>query len=171
MKNAIIVLATLLAASLLGIYLLASENRRLRSLPPTVVTKVEWVHDTVQGPIPEPIVKTVKERIPVPVHDTTIIFRDSLILLPIETKTYATADYKATISGYQPRLLDIEIYRSTPMVTTSFTGAAPAAESKSPGPRIHLDLGVGGGVGYDPVSKSWHPVVNVSLYIPVVRFF
>lgn len=170
-KDAIIVLAILLAAAIAWALSLQKENRTLRSLPATVETRVKWVHDTIVETVPEPVVKVVKERIPVPVHDTTIIFRDSLILLPIETKTYTTADYKATISGYKPQLLDMQIFRSTPVITTTYTGTPAGSESKKSTWQMHLQLGVGAGVGYDPVSKSWHPVVSASLYIPIVTVF
>ena len=169
-KDAIIILAILLAAAIAYGVAMQRENRALRSLAPTVETRIEWKHDTIREPVPVPQVKIVKEQIPVYLHDTTVIVRDSLILLPLETKTYATKDYRAIISGYQPRLVDLEIYRDTPVVPPTFTGTTQQP-SRGLVDGIHLDLGIGAGVGYDPVTKSWHAVITAAVYIPAVRIF
>lgn len=50
-------------------------------------------------------------------HSDITITNDSLIVLPMQTKTYEGEDYRCQVSGYQPNLDWIEIFNKTTTVT------------------------------------------------------
>ncbi len=75
-------------------------------------TDTVWIRDTI------------RERVFVPrnvevVRVDTLIVRDTIrVPIPIEQKIYATDNYRAVVEGFRPNLTALEIYRSTPIVTT-----------------------------------------------------
>ena len=109
--------------------------------------------DTIRIPPPPPdtikVVRTIK--VPVEVYAVDTITNTVMVELPIERKTYTTEAYRATIEGYRPQLIDVEVY--TPVTTITNT------EVKLKRPRWAVT--VGGGVGYTP--KGLQPYVGVSV--------
>ncbi|MCM1176690.1 MAG: hypothetical protein NC308_01195 [Clostridium sp.] len=65
-----------------------------------IVVDIEISENEIEIPIPDIIIKS-----------------DSLVVLPIEVKTYEGDGYKAQISGYRPNLEWIELYPETNYVT------------------------------------------------------
>lgn len=59
---------------------------------------------------------SITDNIIVEPADITIT-NDSLIVLPMQTKTYEGEDYRCQVSGYQPNLDWIEVYAQTTNVT------------------------------------------------------
>lgn len=51
-------------------------------------------------------------------HDTIIRVENGVAVIPISLKTYTdSSTYKAVISGYEPRLEEIEVYRDNVVIT------------------------------------------------------
>ena len=136
------------------------------------VTETKFVRDTIKEEIPIPIptpfevVKTefveIEKEVVKYENDTTL-----KVPIPIEQKIYKTDKYKATIEGYNPRLLDMEIYENKEIqyVTTH--------ETKYKNPK--LQLGIGAGVSYLPNlpqgTNKIQPSINVAIYIPIKTIF
>jgi hypothetical protein len=116
-----------------------SEPAGTSAVPDTVI-----IRDTLCVPVPEPHVVTVVRR------DT---IRDSIpyitpegeAVVPIVRKTYVTEDYKATIEGYRPELVSLELYPKTVTITKS--------------PKWALTAGAGVGYGRNGVQ----PYIGLSL--------
>lgn len=72
------------------------------------------------NPIPVTVEVNINEMITVPSSDIMII-EDSLIVLPMQTKTYEGKDYRCQVSGYQPSLDWIEVYPETKYITKETT--------------------------------------------------
>lgn len=81
----------------------------------------------------------ITDNIIVEPADITIT-NDSLIVLPMQTKTYAGEYYRCQISGYQPRLDWIEVYPETKYITTERT---LSYRPKRWGIGIHAGYGIG----------------------------
>ena len=88
------------------------------------------------NPLPVSYDIVVDAGITVPPADITIV-DDSLIVLPMQTKTYAGDDYRLQISGYSPNLDWIETYPRTKYITETIY-----AES-----RKRWGLGIQAGIG------------------------
>lgn len=121
------------------------------------------VYDTIRPPIPEPIIRTVVrydtlrpqdkpvgDTIPPLTADTLPGDTTPSVIVSIERKVYETEDYRATVEGFRPQLVSMEIYRKTSTITNTVT-----AKTR---PRWALTLGPG--VGYGP--KGVQPYVGVS---------
>lgn len=119
------------------------------------------VYDTIRPPIPEPIIRTVIRYDTLrpqnkPVADTAPpLTVDTLpgdtipsVIVPIERKVYETEDYRATVEGFRPQLVGMEIYRKTSTITNTEKA------------RPLWALTLGPGVGYGP--KGVQPYVGVS---------
>ena len=89
--------------------------------PESVQRDTVILRDTLAVPVPTP------ERVEIIRRDTcwlvccdTVRTADTLrvpVVVPIEQKVYATADYRAVVDGYRPRLVSMELYRQTQVVT------------------------------------------------------
>ncbi len=79
------------------------------------------VRDTLRDTVPRPVLVSFDrwDTLRVPVRDTLLLtVRDTLYVpLPIERREYLTADYRAVVSGYRPRLERMEVFRQTQTVT------------------------------------------------------
>lgn len=87
--------------------------------------------DTVSIPDPKPHLVTQEviryKDVPVTVdpdtvnrekHDTIIRVEDGVAVIPISLRTYTdSATYKAVVSGYEPRLENIEVYQQQTVIT------------------------------------------------------
>ena len=109
----ILVLAVLLAvfaSFLLGGYVGRKSAERPSNRPDTV-TIIKWVRDSIPYKVDSIVYKTKLVYLPVhdttEVHDTTSVHDSVLVEVPIVEKTYEGENYKATIRGFQPELVDI----------------------------------------------------------------
>lgn len=89
------------------------------------------IRDTVSVPDPRPHLVTQEviryKYVPATVapdtvykekHDTIIRVQDGVAVIPISLRTYTdSATYKAVISGYEPRLENIEVYQQQMVIT------------------------------------------------------
>lgn len=112
LRDILILLAVISALVLIGLKAPRRTVIKTGYLPPDTI--VIW--------------DTVREQVLVPqvvyVTRTDTVFLDSVadtaqseVLVPIERRVYETADYRATIEGFRPALVDMEIYRQTQYIT------------------------------------------------------
>jgi len=80
--------------------------------------------------------------------------------LPVERKTYLTADYRAVVEGFRPSLVGVEVYRRTQFIDRVRTVAVPDARRWS--------IGVQAGWGFSP--KGAAPYVGVGVGYRVVAW-
>lgn len=129
------------------------------------------VTDTVHAPVPAPKTKIIVKwdtlkpadepkgpslpdtpAKPEEADSTPRITPEGNVVLPITSKVYQTNDYRATVSGFRPKLDSIEIYRKNTVVRETVT--------KLKRPRWALTAGVG--AGYTP-ERAFVPTAGVSL--------
>lgn len=95
-------------------------------------------------------------------HDTiynTIVERDSIYVdLPITQKVYRDTSYSAWVSGYNPRLDSIEVYRPTTTITNYI---------KPSNKRWGIGLQVGYGVN---LQGKFAPYLGVGISYNILRF-
>lgn len=112
--------------------------------------KVSVSKDSVPYPVPRYITTEL--------HDT-IFERDSIYIdLPITQKVYRDTSYSAWVSGYNPRLDSIEVYRPTTTITNYI---------KPSNKRWGIGLQVGYGV--NPQGK-FAPYLGVGISYNILRF-
>ena len=112
------------------------------------------LRDTIRDSIPYPIYETVIQEVPelFPVYITLAgdTVREPVIVpIRITQKEYHTDDYHAWVSGYNPALDSIHIFRKTLSVT-----------QKQPSRRFGIGITAGYGIGKNGLS----PYVGVGGY-------
>ena len=112
------------------------------------------LRDTIRDSIPYPIYETVIQEVPelFPVYITLAgdTVREPVIVpIRITQKEYQTDDYRAWVSGYNPALDSIHIFRKTLSVT-----------QKQPSRRFGIGITAGYGIGKNGLS----PYVGVGGY-------
>ena len=160
-KDAIIVFSVLAVAV---IFLCGYElGRKSHSKGANAGAKTKVVQvikrDTIRLEKPVYLNRVIKEFVLVPAKDTVRVADTLMIALPREVKTYGDSTYSATISGIEPRLENIEIYRKleTQIVTVTQVQKPPRwglGVVAGPGVlidtrgRLHGGLGVSVGIRY-----------------------
>lgn len=98
----------------------------------------------------------------VPLQDI-IIRNDSLVVLPIEIKTYEGKGYKAQISGYKPNLDWIELYPESRYITN---------ETVIRKPTRRWGVGIQTGYGFASVSGkvTYGPYIGIGISYNLLRF-
>lgn len=115
------------------------------------------LRDTIRDSIPYPIYETVIQEVPelFPVYITLAgdTVREPVIVpIRITQKEYQTDDYHAWVSGYNPALDSIHIFRKTLSVT-----------QKQPSRRFGIGITAGYGIGKNGLS----PYVGVGVYYKI----
>jgi len=82
--------------------------------------------------------------------------------VPITSKHYGSKDYDAWVSGYEPSLDSIKVYREKEIITETVT--------KTNTKRKPWGLGFTVGYGYDFSSKTAAPFVGVGLSYDIICF-
>ena len=82
--------------------------------------------------------------------------------VPITSKHYGSKDYDAWVSGYEPSLDSIKVYREKEIITETIT--------KTNTKRKPWGLGFTVGYGYDFSSKTAAPFVGVGLSYDIICF-
>jgi hypothetical protein len=115
------------------------------------------VRDTIVVRIPEPIhhyiVRTDTVKLTTLEKDTV------LVAVPIEQKEYKTDDYRAVIEGYNPELLELDIYRQTQYINTTETRIVIKNNRWS--------VGIQGGIGY---AGKFTPYIGVGVQYNLFSF-
>lgn len=146
----------ILAAALLAGAFAAGRWTRCRTSEPTVRRDTVILRDTLTVPVPAPSATEVVRR------DTCWLVRcdtvwraDTLripVAVPVERRVYATADYRAVVEGYRPRLVSMELYRQTQVVTER-----PAARPRRWG------VGIQAGWGFAPRTGRLEPYIGIGV--------
>lgn len=107
-----------------------------------------YVLDTITDYQPAPVdsakVRYVTRFLPVSKRDTVsqvelITLHDSVMVeVPITSKHYGSKDYDAWVSGYEPSLDSIKVYKETQYITNTITRTV-----KDKGKHFFLDVGAG----------------------------
>ena len=133
------------------------------------------VHDTIVEIEPVPVntevTENIKRKLPLAKPDTTPstkdfypktdIFRDSVeVEIPITQVEYADSNYRAWVSGYEPRLDSIYLYQQREIVTIEKTVTKYKNKHWHIGPTI--------GYGYTP--KGFEPFIGISLTYSIISF-
>ena len=111
---------------------------------PDTVTVTKWIHDTIPE-VKDSIIYRTKV-VALPVHDTTfttteMISHDTVLVeVPIVDKTYEGENYRATVRGFQPELVDIWVKQKETTITVPYR----KRWSLTAGPQL--------GIGYTPLG-------------------
>ena len=128
------------------------------------------MRDTIRVTMPAEVmteyVEHVKEK-PVIVRDTEEVERDpqevyvrgDSVEIPIVKKKYADSTYTAWVSGYNPSLDSIEVYRKTEVQRETIT-----LRNKAP----RWGIGITGGYGYGTRNKGFEPFVGIGVYYRIL---
>lgn len=95
---------------------------------PDTVYVEKWLPQPVEEPKDSTPQKPIYVylRVPYPVHDTTAVhdtttLRDSVLVeVPIVEKTYEGENYKATVRGFNPELVDMCVKERETMITVPY---------------------------------------------------
>ena len=137
-----------------------------RPLQESVTRDTIRITDTIPHYYPQPVdgtkVRTVYKfltRVQPVVETDTLTLHDSVLVeVPIESRHYHAQEYDAWVSGYEPSLDSIKVYRETQYITETVT------KSKPPN---RFSIGLQGGYGYGFKSKTWEPYVGVGIGIKI----
>jgi len=133
------------------------------------------VHDTVFDYQPAPVdsarVRYVTRFLPVVKNDTINHFvevskmiHDTVeVQVPITSKHYQSNDYDAWVSGYEPSLDSIKVYKETQYITETITKTV-----KDKGKHFFLD--VGAGCEYQFNTKAAVPFAELGARVKLGRF-
>lgn len=102
------------------------------------------IRDTIRREKPVFVRSVVKDFVIVPVRDTVRIRDTVWTVVPRMERVYEDSTYRAVISGYDPRLECIDIYRTerTRVVTLTRTEATPRLGfGLAVGPSVLVDVG------------------------------
>lgn len=161
-----------------------SANRYRQNDGKTVVfADTVTVRDTLREPFPVVVDVTISENvIEAPLADI-VIKNDSLVVLPVEVKTYEGKGYRAQVSGYKPNLDWVEVYPETRYITEHLADSRRNMLYVS-GELMYSDrfttaallmyrhqwkyLSLEAGAGYDTVSDG--AVIAVRVRLPLFRW-
>lgn len=140
-KQWAVVMATFLLGAVSG--LLASLLCRDKGINQTsgeMGTQVKYIYktDTLTVERPKPYEVRIVDTMYVPVRDTIVKYNTTYTPLPREQKVYADSTYRAVISGFDPSLDSMTVYRSRTIMQTNF-----AASRKRWSVGVGPSLGVG----------------------------
>lgn len=156
----IAVFVCIIGVALCRIRNLEKELDMYKNAPVDTVTIVKV--DTLLIAEPKIEYRYVKEKEYVEIADTTVIYDTvtKLIQLPREYLVYKDTTYRAVVSGVQPRLDSIEIYR--PTITNTITKYVEVKKKTKWG------IGVQAGYGYN--GKKFSPYAGVGVQYNIVSW-
>lgn len=139
---------------------LKKEVEHLRNAPADTVLVTHT--DTIFSEKPVPVYKYISrtEFVEVPSDSVRVDTVKELVFLPREYMVYKDSTYRAVVSGVQPRLDSIEIYRKTQVQTITKTVRVPD--------RKRWGLGVQVGAGFN--GKEVQPYVGLGVSYDIVRW-
>lgn len=151
----VLILALILAVG--GFFLLGWDCARRRyenpSNRPDTVTVTKWIHDSIPYPVDSIIYKYKTVYLPVhdttEVHDTTTVRDSALVEVPIMERSYASENYRATVRGYNPELVDIWVKQKETTITVPY--------------RKHWSVTLGPQVGYGFTPQGWQPYAGAGV--------
>ncbi len=158
MKASTVALVAAFILAVAASFWFGGEYVRRRELSGADTVYVEkWIRDSIP-PKPDSVrvdtkivylPKVVHDSIPYAVHDTSIVHDSVLVEVPIYEKTYFGDNYRATIRGFQPELVDIWVKQRETTITVPYR----KRWSFTAGPQV--------GVGYTP--QGWQPYAGAGV--------
>lgn len=166
MRAHYIILPALIAAAVVGSFLTgrsAGKREAYAAMKPQ--TDTIYRYDTISVPAPVEIARTViRERpveVPVYIHTTDTVIRT--IYLPREERIYREKEYMAVVSGVEPSLDYLEIYRRDMEVSNTVERIVKQ--------RPRWSLGVHGGYGVSLGEQvQFSPYIGVGLSYNIISF-
>ena len=150
-RNIIAIVAAFILA-VIASFFIGGEYLHRRDFNGADTVYVEkWIRDSIP-PKPDSVrvetkfvylQKVVRDSIPYAVHDTSIVHDSVLVEVPITEKTYMGENYKATIRGFEPELVDIWIKQRETTITVPY--------------RKRWSITVGPQVGIGITPQGWQP--------------
>lgn len=139
---------------------LEKELNKYKNAPADTITVIKV--DTLIIAEPKIEYRYIKEKEYVTITDSLFLYDTvtKLVELPREYLVYKDTSYRAVVSGVQPRLDSIQIYR--PTITNTIT---KFVEVKKPS---RWGLGVQAGYGYN--GRKWSPYVGAGVSFNVVSW-
>lgn len=166
MKAYHIILPLLVAAFIVGAFLTGrTQGKRAAYAAMKPQTDTIYVHDTTRVAQPVEVAHTViKEKrveVPVYIHTTDTVIRT--LYLPREERIYRDTAYMAVVSGVDPSLDYLEIYRKDMEVTTTVERVVKQR------PRWSIGVQVGYGA-YLAEQPDFAPYIGVGLSYNILSF-
>lgn len=156
----IAVFLLIIGIALMRIHKLEKELDTYKNAPADTVTIVKV--DTLLIAEPKIEYRYIKEKVYVTITDSLVVVDTvtKLIELPREYLVYKDTSYRAVVSGVQPRLDSIEIYR--PTITNTITKYVEVKKKTKWG------FGVQAGYGYN--GKKFSPYAGVGVQYNIVSW-
>lgn len=150
----------------------------------SVTADTLYIRDTIRENKPVLRAEIVIEGDEITVEDSLVIRRGDLIVLPRMQRYYSSEEYEAWVSGYDPVLDSVNVFRNTAYITNTVRevpktncialessaswcgrwGVSVTAEYTHEWRRLYL----GGSAGYDFSAKS--PYIGIKAGIPLYRW-
>lgn len=121
-----------------------------------------YVFDTIRVETPVFIERHTVDTMVVSVTEFQVVHDTAFVQLPREQVEYRDTSYRAVVSGFLPRLEELEIYRREKIVTIQTEKYVPVPEARRWG------LGVQAGYGITP--RGFQPYLGVGLSYNFARF-
>ncbi len=167
------IIAILLITAVFSIHRCSELKYRLENdTEAEITTKTDtlWIKDTVFIRQPRYISQKDTGTLLIPADRTdTVTIHDTLyITLPRQQRYYRTPNYQAWISGHQPQLDSLDIFRNTALIqnTTSLITPLPTKQ-------IPKRLGIGIQLGYGIIiaeQPKFCPYVGVGISYNLINF-
>lgn len=153
MKNLVVIVLSI--SLLANLYFLHTRRPEVEI---TRTTDTLWKDTVIRDSFPYPVyVETVRNNV------DSLFTVDSVLVpvyLPIEQKQYETADYKAVVEGYNPRLVSIDIYQRYPVITNTDTKYIKSNQK----------WGIGIQAGYGISSDRAGPYIGIGIQYNLFSF-
>lgn len=117
-------------------------NGQEAAMKPEVVEVIR--RDTIRIEKPVFVRSSVKDFILVPVRDTVRVTDTVYTVIPRIERVYEDSTYRAVVSGYDPRLEQLEIYRKTATQVVTLTQVERQSRfgfGLAAGPSVLIDVG------------------------------
>lgn len=160
MLGLVLIFLVLMCVSLKRINNLEKHIKELENAPSDTVTVVKY--DTIRITEPKLVYRYVSDTAFIVLNDQQIKHDTvkELVYLPREYMVYKDSTYRAVVSGVQPRLDSIEIYR--PTITNTITKTVPIPDRKRWG------LGINAGAGWN--GREISPYIGVGVQYNIIRW-
>lgn len=155
MKDTLIATLILIAALAISFFLGRYSKKPEKEV--VVQTDTLVIRDTIHHDRPVYISQKVVDTLYIPLTDTIHRHDTTFVVLPRTQREYSDSTYRAWVSGYDPRLDSISVYRQTVYVTKIQT---------LPPKRWHLGVSAGYGLG----TSGLTPYVGVGITYSLLSF-
>ena len=161
MKNAIIAIV-----AAVGLFLAGFLTRQCTfKLPePTIIETRDTlvVTDTMRGTEFVEVYREVRDTMWVDVGDIVVVHDTTYLPLPREYVTYQDSSYKAVVSGFKPRLEELEMYPQKEIITIQTEKTITVSKKTR--------FGVGVQAGYGITPAGFQPYLGLGISYNLLAF-